>query len=72
MLASLQILGKADFAWDGSWFGQPGPELIDRYAGTPRLRQLLDAGTPPDDVADAFVAEAAAFERARAPFLLYD
>lgn len=22
------------FVWDGSWFGHPGTELIDQYAGT--------------------------------------
>ena len=59
------------FAWDGSWFGQPGSILIDRYAGTPRLRELLDAGKSADEVADAFEAEAAAFAQARKPHLLY-
>ena len=59
------------FAWDGGWFGQPGSILIDRYAGTPRLRKLLDTGMHPDDVADAFVAEAREFDKIRQPFLLY-
>ena len=59
--ASVRALAEPPeaFAWHGRWFGQPGPVLIDRYAGTPRLREMLDRGSSPDEVADAFVAEAA-------------
>ena len=63
----------AAFAWDGSWFGQPGTILIDRYAGTPRMRELLeDPKMSADAVADAFEAEAKTFATVtRQPFLLY-
>ena len=72
LLSALRALGgRAHFQWDGSWFGQPGSILIDRYAGTPRLRELLDAGASVDDVANAFAPEAAAFAQARAKYLLY-
>ena len=76
VLAAVRALASPPtaFAWDGRWFGQPGPVLIDRYAGTPRLRQLLDDPTAggPDAVADAFEKEARVFATVtRAPFLLY-
>ena len=60
------------FRWDGKWFGQPGPVLIDRYAGTPRMRELLDRGHSAEEVASAFAPDVAAFARTRRPFLLYD
>lgn len=74
LLAALRELSepKSAFAWDGRWFGQPGTILIDRYAGTPRLRELFDAGKPPDEIADVFEAEAAAFAKTRTPYLLYE
>lgn len=60
------------FAWDGSWFGHPGSELIDEYAGTPRLREMLDAGAGEAEILAAFAPEARAFRAARQPFLLED
>ena len=73
LLSAMRTLAEPPtaFAWDGGWFGQPGSILVDRYAGTPRLRKLLDTGMHPDDVADAFVAEAREFDKIRQPFLLY-
>ena len=59
------------FRWDGSWFGHPGSILVDEYAGTPRLRELLEAGTPWQQVVAEFAADEAAFRDARRPFLLY-
>ena len=59
--------------WDGAWFGQPGSLLFDRYAGTTRLRELLDdPSLTSTAIQKAFEAEAAAFENARRPFLLYE
>lgn len=75
LLAALRAVARppSAFQWDGRWFGQPGSILIDRYAGTPQLRELLDAGETPDAVADAFVSEAATFAKVtRLPYLLYD
>jgi uncharacterized protein YbbC (DUF1343 family) len=58
--------------WDGSWFGQPGAQLIDRYAGTPHLREMIDRGATAAEIESAFEAESAEFEKYRQPFLLYD
>ena len=63
--ASHQIL------WDGSWFGQPGPVLVDRYAGTTALREALSAGADAETIKASFAAEARAFEKHRRRFLLY-
>ena len=38
-----EVAPPGDFQWDGSWFGHPGSELVDFYAGTPRLREQLAA-----------------------------
>ena len=72
LLVALRETNSSAFRFDGSWFGQPGTVLIDRYAGTPRLRELIDAGLSWHEVAGAFSAEARTFEAARKPFLLYD
>jgi uncharacterized protein YbbC (DUF1343 family) len=71
LCALRQLGGQHNFRWDGSWFGQPGSILIDRYAGTPRLRELIDAGLSADDVADAFQAETDAFAKERVKYWLY-
>ncbi len=62
---------KDAFAWDGSWFGHPGTELIDEYAGTPQLRELIDAGHSADYITDYFLQDAQLFRETRKPFLLY-
>ena len=71
VLAALRDLSGENFAWDGSWFGHPGTELIDQYAGTPELRKRLDAGQSAAEVAAAFSADASDFREARRPYLLY-
>lgn len=58
--------------WDGSLFGTPGGRLLDLYAGTPKLRELLEAGASAAEVVAAFAGDAAAWEDARRPFLLYE
>ena len=68
-IKSLSQEGK--FAWDGSWFGTPGTELFDLYAGTPALRRAIDNGDAPTDIVAAFEAETQAFEARRKQFLLY-
>jgi uncharacterized protein YbbC (DUF1343 family) len=60
------------FQWDGSWFGHPGPELIDEYAGTPALREMVDSGATAAEISDAFAGDAKAFRETRAAFLLYE
>ena len=61
-----------DFVWDGSWFGHPGTSLVDMYAGTPLLREMLDAGTAPSVISQRFQQDVRRFSRLRQPFLLYD
>ena len=73
LLALRDELPARRLHWDGVWFGQPGHALVDRYAGTPRLREMLDdPSVVADDFHAAFAPEAAAFERSRQRFLLYD
>jgi CubicO group peptidase (beta-lactamase class C family) len=57
--------------YDGSWFGHPGADLLDWYAGTPRVRELLQAGAAWQAIVTTFEPDAAAFRTTRAPFLLY-
>jgi uncharacterized protein YbbC (DUF1343 family) len=51
----------ADFKWSGS---------LDRLAGTDKVRLAIEAGTL-RPLLDAWDRDAAAFEQARMPFLLY-
>lgn len=59
------------FQWDGSWFGHPGSELIDEYAGTPCYREMIDAGLSAAAIAAHFKPEADAFASSRSSYLLY-
>ena len=59
------------FQWDGSWFGHPGTELIDFYAGTPTLREMVDQGLEADAIVQAYQTDVAAFKQHRKQFLLY-
>ena len=73
LLAALRALYPSRLVFDGAWFGQPGPQLFDRYAGTPRLRALVEANASAAAIADAFRAEAETFANVtRLPDLLYD
>jgi uncharacterized protein YbbC (DUF1343 family) len=60
------------FQWDGSWFRHPGTELIDFYAGTPTLREAIDAGSTAEEVVAMYEADVALFRERRKPFLLYE
>mmetsp|Transcript_76995 Transcript_76995/g.154441 ORF Transcript_76995/g.154441 Transcript_76995/m.154441 type:complete len:411 (-) Transcript_76995:26-1258(-) len=72
ILIALKDLGGDAFAWDGSWFGHPGTELIDEYAGTPLVREYIDAGVlSADEISAAFAEDIALFRQKRAPFLIY-
>lgn len=72
--AFMTLAEPADaFQWDGSWFGHPGTELIDQYAGTPLYRQLLEnRSMSPVDINDYFQRDVAQFRVDRMPFLLYN
>jgi uncharacterized protein YbbC (DUF1343 family) len=63
---------KDSFVWDGSWFGHPGTELIDDYAGTPDYRLMLgDSSLSAEDIYYHFQPQAEEFRAFRKPFLLY-
>jgi uncharacterized protein YbbC (DUF1343 family) len=75
-VAILQVLMREsgdNFEWDGSWFGHPGSELIDKYAGTPLMREALNKGSEltARQIADMFVSDQLQFRLDRRPFLLY-
>jgi len=72
LLVALRDVLPGGLQWDGAWFGQPGTILVDRYAGTPALREAFDGGASAAELREAFAPEAAAFASSRAPFLLYD
>jgi uncharacterized protein YbbC (DUF1343 family) len=59
------------FKWDGSWFGHPGVELIDQYAGTDQYRLMLDGGQTVDEIVSYFSVATEKFKQTRQPFLLY-
>lgn len=61
----------SSFQWDGSWFGHPGTELIDQYAGTPLFREMIDNGFTPEQIVSAFADDEEQFLQLRKEFLLY-
>lgn len=61
----------SSFQWDGSWFGHPGTELIDQYAGTPLYREMIDAGLTPEDIVAYFKKDEILFREIRQKVLLY-
>lgn len=73
ILCALKSLSNpsASFEWDGSWFGHPGTELIDQYAGTPIYREMIDAGYTPDEIANYFKEDEILFQVTRKDVLLY-
>jgi len=46
-------------------------EHFDRLAGSPRIREAIEAGVPPNEIAAEWRAYEAAFRERTAPFLLY-
>jgi hypothetical protein len=59
------------FQWDGSWFGHPGTELIDQYAGTPLYREMIDEGRGAEEIVSMFANDEKIFHEIREKFLLY-
>lgn len=61
-----------EFQWDGVWFGHPGTELIDQYAGTSLYRSLLNLGKlSAEEIVDRFSDDVRSFTATRTPYLLY-
>jgi uncharacterized protein YbbC (DUF1343 family) len=73
MLYALRMFASPanSFQWDGSWFRHPGSILIDWYAGTPLVREMLDQGYTPDQIVSQFSEQTQQFVQFRQQFLLY-
>ncbi|MBM6402547.1 exo-beta-N-acetylmuramidase NamZ family protein [Phycicoccus sonneratiae] len=70
MLVAAKAL-YADFAWRQDSYDPARPFWVDKLTGSPRLREMVDAGAPADEVVGAWREELAAFDRRRKPYLLY-
>ncbi|MTE21941.1 DUF1343 domain-containing protein [Streptomyces sp. TRM43335] len=60
-----------DFAWRRDSWDTRRPFWIDKLSGSPRLREMIDAGRDADEVVAAWRDEVRAFERTRRAYLLY-
>jgi uncharacterized protein YbbC (DUF1343 family) len=60
-----------DFAWRQDSWDAKRPFWIDKLSGSPRLREMIDAGKEADEVVAAWREEVRAFERKRRAYLLY-
>jgi len=59
------------FAWRSDSWDPARPYWIDKLTGSPRLREMIDAGADVDDVVGAWADELAGFIRRRRKYLLY-
>jgi uncharacterized protein YbbC (DUF1343 family) len=74
LLKTLKSLSEdpTAFQWDGSWFGHPGTELVDQYAGTDQLRIMIDQEFSTEEIVRYFTPEREAFvKEVRKQYLLY-
>ena len=73
LLAAKELsIPPENFQWDGSWFGHPGSQLIDMYAGTPLFREMIDAGMSAWHIHRAFQRDVMEFQITRQSILLYE
>lgn len=70
MLAELRAYDE--FEWRADADDADRPYWVDKLAGSPRLRRMLDAGSGVDEIVGAWRSEVREFERRREPYLLYD
>jgi len=70
LLTTLRKLYPADFRWR-SPSRSTGAYYIDLLAGTPKLRQLVDAGEAPEKIIAALETGAEEFAARRGKYLLY-
>jgi len=59
------------FAWRADTWDPVRPYWIDKLTGSPRLREMINAGADVDEVVGAWTDELADFDRRRRPYLLY-
>lgn len=59
------------FAWRQDSWDPVHPYWIDKLSGSPRLRQMVDAGASVEDVVASWQDELAAFDARRRPYLRY-
>jgi uncharacterized protein YbbC (DUF1343 family) len=59
------------FAWRADAYDPVRPYWIAKLNGSPRLREMINAGADVDDVVGAWTDELADFDRRRQPYLLY-
>ncbi|QIM22723.1 DUF1343 domain-containing protein [Phycicoccus sp. HDW14] len=72
--AEMLVAAKAlygEFAWRKDSYDPARPYWVDKLTGSPRLREMVDAGASADEVVGAWKAELAAFDRRRKQYLLY-
>lgn len=70
LLCALKALYPDDFSWLPP-FVEGRPPFIDLLAGSPALREAVDAGVPASDIVAAWHADLSAFEPARRAAMLY-
>ena len=71
MLVAAKALYGSDLAWREDAWDRERPFWVDKLTGSPRLREMIDAGASADEVVGAWQEELAAFVAARTPYLLY-
>lgn len=69
MLAELRSYDE--FEWRMDDYDAERPYWVDKLAGSPRLRTMLDAGADVDEVVGAWHDEVREFDERRRPYLLY-
>jgi uncharacterized protein YbbC (DUF1343 family) len=60
-----------EFTWREDSWDPERPFWIDKLSGSPRLREMIDAGADAEECVDAWKAEVRDFERTRRRYLLY-
>ena len=71
LLATARRLAPEEFGWRPPW-AEGALRPIDLLAGTPRLRETLDAGAPPAEIVASWAPGLARFAATRRPYLLYE
>ena len=72
LIAAFRHGGCDDFAWRPPPYEYEHEKLpFDILAGSSELREQIEAGDPPDEIARSWEPAVAAFERVRSKFLMY-